>query len=82
MHVLPGLLRLETLISESGFRFNLLSVERSIKEPSGELTCFFNLCADPPPGHRWENNDRPNPNISFLNRNAYVLNHSRLAARW
>lgn len=82
MHILQGLVCFETLISKSGFRFNLLSVKRSIKERSGELTCFFNLWADPPLDHRWENNDRPNPNIGFLNWNAYVLNHSRLAERW
>lgn len=82
MHVLPGLVSLETLSPELGFRFNLLSLKPIIKERSGELTCFFNLQADPPVDHRWENNDRPNPNIGFLNRNAYVLNHSRLAARW
>lgn len=41
MHVLPGLFRLVSLIFESGFHFNLLSVKRSIKEPSGELTCFL-----------------------------------------
>lgn len=44
MYVLLGLLCLETLISELGFPFNLLSGKRSMEErESNKLTCFFNL---------------------------------------
>lgn len=41
MHVLPGLLCLEKLISEPGFRFNLLSVKQSIKEPERWANLLF-----------------------------------------
>lgn len=51
MRVLPALLYREMLISQPGFSLWLtVSEDGASKSACGELTCFFNLGADPPGG--------------------------------